>query len=555
MCPLTRSRLFPAALLVASAAALALAGASSGQPKKEKPKEAGSKYALVVGVRLYKKGELRNLSSADKDAKALADLFRRADYRRVVLLTYEAAADNVDLLPTARNIREQLRSLLEDCDKDDRFVFAFLGHGIQLEGAKDYYLCPMDAELGEPKTMVSLAEVYKEMEKCKAGHKLAILDGCFRGPQSGTSTAPLELRPRPQALDVPKGVAALFSCSEGQFSYESESLKQGIFTHYLLEGLKGKAAPAGSAGARLDGLVKHLQAEVRLRAKEDNGPRARQVPKLVGEAADYSLLGEAHGGADLINSVGMRFKLVPKGTFEMGSPATEQGRDPEEDPQHPVEITRPFYLGVYEVTQEEYEKVTGSNPSYFSAKGAGAPLVKGMDTRQFPVERVSWAEAVDFCKRLSELPTEKRLGRSYRLPTEAEWEHACRAGTKAPFHYGAALNSRQANHSGLSPYGGAPNGPNLQRPAPVGSYRPNAWGLYDMHGNVKEWCSDWYDGTYYNRSPRHDPTGGAGTTRTVRGGAWDSDGRKCRSAYRSGNDPTAKSNRIGFRVVCVLASN
>ncbi len=553
--PLTKSRLFPVLLLAVFGAALALPRSSSGQPKKEKEKEkeVGKKYALVVGVRLYKKGELRNLSSADKDAKALAGALLRAGYRRVVLLNYEAAADNVDLLPTARNIKEQLRSLLEDCEQDDSVVFAFLGHGVQLDGSKDYHLCPMDAELGEPKTMVSLGEVYKEMEKCKATNKLAILDGCFSNPQAGTSTVGIELKPKPQAIEVPKGVLALFSCSEGQFSYESETLKQGIFSHYLLEGLSGKAAPAGGASVKLDGLVKYVQSEARIRAKEDNGPKARQLPKLVGDSpAGYSVVTEVREGADLVNSIGMRLKLLPKGSFQMGSPIGEPGRDSDEGPQHLVEITRPFYVGIYEVTQEEYQQVTGTNPSHFSAKGGGSAGVAGKDTKRFPVENVSWEDANAFCKKLSDLPAEKRLGRTYRLPTEAEWEYACRAGTTAAFHYGPSLTSTQANMFGLSPYGGAPNGPNLQRPDEVGKYRPNAWGLYDMHGNVSEWCSDWFDGAFYARSPRQDPTGGVGTARIWRGGSWESDGRKCRSGYRSGNSPTGKSNTAGLRVVCVM---
>ena len=153
-----------------------------------------------------------------------------------------------------------------------------------------------------------------------------------------------------------------------------------------------------------------------------------------------------------------------------------------------------------------------------------------------------WSEAADFCRRLGELAAEKKAGRVYRLPTEAEWEYACRAGSTTPFHGGAALSSSMANFDGRFPYGGADKGPNLAKPAKVGSYAPNAWGLYDMHGNVAEWCADWYDPDYYTNSPKENPTGPAkGVVHTgfqrdffhvVRGGCWLDEAQALRAAYR-----------------------
>ena len=134
----------------------------------------------------------------------------------------------------------------------------------------------------------------------------------------------------------------------------------------------------------------------------------------------------------------------------MGSPRVEAGRLDDEE-QHEVEITRPFYMGMYTVTQAEYEEVMGQNPSYFSATGDGKDKVAGMDTRQFPVEMVTWNDAVEFCRKLSQLPAEQQAGRVYRLPTEAEWEYSCRAGTTTPFHFGNSLSSNQANTDGLHP--------------------------------------------------------------------------------------------------------
>src|SRR5262249_13994061 len=156
-----------------------------------------------------------------------------------------------------------------------------------------------------------------------------------------------------------------------------------------------------------------------------------------------------------------------------------------------------------------YREVMGSNPSWFSAGGGGRKAVEGMETADFPVENVTWKEAVAFCTKLSARAEERKAGRVYRLPTEAEWEYACRAGTKTPFSFGRSLSSRQANFDGTKPYGAA-RGKSLGRPAPVGSYRPNAWGLFDMHGNVFQWCADWYAKDYYENSPRRDPKGPAG---------------------------------------------
>ncbi len=258
---------------------------------------------------------------------------------------------------------------------------------------------------------------------------------------------------------------------------------------------------------------------------------------------------------EVTNSIGMKLVLIPAGKFLMGSPQDEKERDTDEE-QHEVSITKPFYLGVYVVTQAEYEKVMGNNPSWFSAKGDGKDEVKDMDTSRFPVENVSWDDAVAFCKKLSELPEEKKAGRVYRLPTEAEWEYACRAGTKTPFHFGNSLSSKQANFDGDLPYGEGDQGPNLERTAKVGSYAPNAFGLYDMHGNVWQWCQDWYDENYYKNSPREDPPGPAqALNRVVRGGGWGDEGEDCRSAFRDWNEPRDRGSDLGFRVVAVQSGN
>jgi formylglycine-generating enzyme required for sulfatase activity len=257
----------------------------------------------------------------------------------------------------------------------------------------------------------------------------------------------------------------------------------------------------------------------------------------------------------LTNSIGMKLVRIPSGRFTMGSPDGEAGREAMEGPRHRVEITRPFYLGVYEVTQGEYQKVMGSNPSYYRAGGGFAARVRGLNTSRFPVENVDWHDSVKFCEKLSALPREKAARRKYRLPTEAEWEYACRAGARehVPFAFGKSLSSRQANFDGNQPYGGAPTGTSLGRAVQVGSYKPNVWGLYDMHGNVWEWTADWYQAYSDRRDLTRDPTGAAtGTNRIFRGGSWTNPGSWCRTAKRYQAGPTAKNYLIGFRVACVV---
>jgi len=225
------------------------------------------------------------------------------------------------------------------------------------------------------------------------------------------------------------------------------------------------------------------------------------------------------GNVLITNSIGMKMVLIPAGEFMMGSPEGEGGTL--ERPQHRVRITKPFYLGVYEVTQEQYEKVMGANPSEFLGP-----------TR--PVERVTWDGAVNFCRKLGQ-----QEGKSYRLPTEAEWEYACRAGTTTQYGFGDDV-------SALGEY--AWYNKNAKSTHPVGGKRANGWGLYDMHGNVREWCADWHAPGYYAVSPAEDPIGpDSGTTRVLRGGAWTDRPVVLRSGFRDCVKPVTRRSVSGFR--------
>jgi len=254
------------------------------------------------------------------------------------------------------------------------------------------------------------------------------------------------------------------------------------------------------------------------------------------DAGDASPKPQRSDNAVISNSIGMRFVRIPRGTFLMGSPLGEIGRGNDEQ-QHEVRLSRDFYFGIHTVTQMQYEKVIGKNPSHFQGL-----KVKYVDSSNHPVDSVSYRDAEEFCRRLSELPEEQVAGRRYRLPTEAEWEYACRAGSKTAFSFG-----NDAANLGSYAWYDANSG---EMTHAVGSKRPNAFGLYDMHGNVWEWCSDWYDKEYYASSPATDPSGpDSGSFRVLRGGSWNNEPDCVRCASRPYFAPVYRISEFGIRLV------
>jgi formylglycine-generating enzyme required for sulfatase activity len=283
---------------------------------------------------------------------------------------------------------------------------------------------------------------------------------------------------------------------------------------------------------QLDSLVQRLEQTL-----------AAPVPQRPKSTKPFVFRGQFVRGSTprhiITNSLGMNLASIPAGRFTMGSPENEPKRYPVEGPQHEVELTRGLYPGVFPVTQDEYQQVVGSNPSFFTGDG------------RRPVETVSWFDAVAFCARLSEREQlspfyefageQVRIvgGNGYRLPTEAEWEYACRAGTTKRWWFGDE-ETRLAEFAWYKKN-------SVGTTHPVGDKPANAWGLHDMHGNVMDWCQDWYE--QYSPAPATNPIGPkSGAGRVCRGGSWYWAPRYCRSAYRMANHPKDRNDDIGFRV-------
>ena len=231
------------------------------------------------------------------------------------------------------------------------------------------------------------------------------------------------------------------------------------------------------------------------------------------------------------SSIANNMVYIPGGTFWMGCSPGDTECDVDESPRHKVTLS-PYYIGKYEVTQAEWWAVMGNNPSRFG----------GCDN--CPVEQVSWNDVQVFIKKLNQL-----TGQRYRLPTEAEWEYAARGGTTTKFHTGNCLSTSQANYDGNYPAEGCSKGQYRQKTLPAGSFSPNGYGLYDMSGNVWEWCSDWYGVDYYSSSPTTEPQGpGSGLRRVVRGGSWLSYALVCRVSDRFGFTPDFRIFDFGLRL-------
>ena len=559
---------------------------------------AGKRYAVLVGVKEYDHVKLKPLDYPENDVDEMAAILGQHKYD-VTLLTNTAGRRSEKLIPTLSNIETRLAEVLEKCRRNDTVIVALAGHGLQFEKQKptdpdDAYFCPQDAKplADRRETLLSLQKLYKRLDESGAGVKLLLVDACRDDPVAGRGRGvDGSTSPRP-----PQGVAALFSCSAGERAFESDKLKHGVFFHFVLEGMRGKAKDADGE-VTWDGLQTYVRKRVQLDVAGLVGGGVRQTPTLnAGELAGQSPVIFALGDVQqppppqddktyTSKTTGMKFVRIPKGTFTMGSSRAEQEDVAkqyfaskrqdwmDEESAHEVTISKDFYLGVHEVTRGEFRKFVEAEGFKTEAEtdgkgGRGLNLTTGKweddvkydwwtpgftQNDSHPVVNVSWNDAVKYAEWLS-----KKDGREYRLPTEAEWEYACRGGSTSRYSFGdededLAKYGNVSDASAKSTWRAkisisADDG--YAYTAPVGRFKSNKFGLYDMHGNVWEWCSDWYEG--YGSGRVTDPTGPAtGSFRVGRGGGWSFSAWLCRSAFRIGFDPSFRDNVLGFRLSLV----
>jgi formylglycine-generating enzyme required for sulfatase activity len=566
--------------------------------------DAGKRYAVLAGVEDYQHENLRRpkLEYAVEDVTDLGAVLRAAGYE-VVLLTDDTGRRDPSLAPTRANIERVVTEVLRRSGKADTVIIAFAGHGLQFQGQPDAFFCPADARpfADETATMVSVSKVYQELEKSFAGVKVLLVDACRNDPDPGRGRGvDGDNSPRP-----PRGVAALFSCSAGEKAYEHRDLAHGVFFHSVLDGLRGKASDSNGK-VTWDSLQAHVRSQVPELMKLHLPDRAQQPnlkADLVGSppvllrvaavaerrAAEDSALasGAVVIGRTVTNSIGMMLVRVPAGEFLMGStdadlerlhalfPGTSSQVTGDEKPQHRVRITKAIDVGAREVTVGQFKAFAAATGYKTEAEADGVTNsgwneVKGQfewdskytwrnpgfaQTDVHPVVLVSWNDAAAFCRWLS-----RKEELEYRLLTEAEWEYVCRAGTTSLFPEGddPEVLAKVGNvadkraRSGLAVWSTIRADDGYLYTAPVGSYRPNDWGLYDMLGNVAEWCADWYARDYYAASPQEDPPGRfMAQIRAHRGACWTSPTPYCRAAHRAWDSPSGRSTSLGFRVVRV----
>jgi formylglycine-generating enzyme required for sulfatase activity/uncharacterized caspase-like protein len=598
----------------------------------------GKNWAITIGINQY--DNLTPLNYAKSDAEAMRDFcLQEMGFEQVYYFSDDSepiASDNGPPLksqPTFATLSRFLRTRFEQpfLDAGDNLWFFFAGHGRRHKDRD--YLMPIDVDPGNlDGTAISLNYITERLRRCGADNVILFLDACRNeGARDGEGIGLKQ-----------QGVITLFSCSPNERSYEIEALRQGAFTHTLLQGLRVQGEGNCATVERLYDYLKWQVPELNsrhqkprqtpyaiaepatklhlilvpkfatladglplrsaaLEAENENDlelaeqlwihvlavwpadPQAiravmRIAVRLVsavpspeepmpvetqaswishqptlqmfqfevitvdaqGEEIQHESRTAEFFAEDLGKGVSLDMVSISGGTFWMGSPNTEIKRSKSEE-RCQVTISE-FFIGKYSVTQAQWNAI------------AALPQVRrvlDLDPANFiganrPIEQVSWDDAIEFCSRLSH-----KTGRPYRLPSEAEWEYACRAGTTTPFHFGETLTPELANYNGNHTYAQGPTGTYRGKTVDVGSFQPNAFGLYDMHGNVWEWCKD-----LWHKNDTEAPSDGSvrlnqnGNFYLLRGGSWEDIPWRCRSADRCGLTHGDCDNGFGFRVVC-----
>lgn len=537
---------------------------------------ADGKYALLVGVTEYRHAEMNKppLDYPEIDAKAVSDFLKQHGYEVDLLLGKQA---------TREAVLKKLEVLGQKGTQKGAVVVGFWGHGVEFEGSDEAMFCPYDTSVRlaadskgrelydkefkrliepNPETLIGMSKVLNGLKITGAGNRLLLADCCRNSPN----------RPRGRAFgsklkltDLPDNTAAIFACSSSEQAFEHKDWGHGAMTKCLLDLLPRLTSDGGDVNSITGRLRMNVSALV---SAQSGGRDSQTVHPLVNgvvelrlemsiqllvapfsalEAANaQKLTARALGVPETVkNSIGMELKLIPAGEFRMGSgkSAAELARifDSKAEyftggfPQHRVRLTKAFRMGTTEVTQGQWEEVMRTKP------WSGKPEVK--EGANYAASYVSWDDAQEFCRKLS-----AKDGATYRLPTEAEWEYSCRAGSMSLYGYGDSVSS-------LKEYAWCKE--NALRvdeayPHEVGRKRANNFGLSDMHGNVTEFCEDWYDEYGTRGALTINPTAvktGKQIYRISRGGSYALDAMYDRSAKRSGATPNRRSEIYGFRVV------
>lgn len=572
------------------------------------------RWAVIVGISRYKHHRL-NLKYADRDAEELYNVLVTPNgggfkQEHICKLTNEDA--------TTGNITRALRSFLKKPAREDLVVIYFACHGTpDFDRPGNVYLLSHDSDPDDiAGTALPMREIDLSLKENLHAEKVVVLvDACHSaaigggiGRRNAIDDSTLLNRYLQEISRAKGGLALLTSAEANEVSFEDSRWGggHGVFTHYLLKGMRGAADTDGNGIITTGELFEYVRDNVK-RATDykqhpligsnafDRNlpialvPQKRQTAEQLTSIAEpgevlkstriptpqqsrlnqlfsskthtfefqvisvneFGQLVEQHYQTaecwieDLGNGIELDMVFIPEGTFLMGTPDAKSKRYATERPQHQVTV-KPFLMSKYPVTNAQWSTIASLQQIHRN--------LKRRPSRQWaanqPVVEISWFDAVEFCDRLSQT-----TGKAYRLATEAEWEYACRAGTQTPFHFGETLTSDIVNCDATFPYRSAPKGIKREKATPVGSLQvTNSFGLFDMHGNVWEWCLDHWHDTYEGA-----PTSGAAwidSSKThnhvLRGGSWRNDPLRCRSASRWYGQADEGANNIGFRVVLPL---
>ncbi len=528
-----------------------------GWADEPKQPRSGEKWALLIGVNDY--AYFNKLFYCGKDQEDLARQLNIAGFAEDHIYLMTDDAKDSKYRTTKTNINQQIDGITRMAGENDVLLLGFSGHGISLNGQS--YVCPIDAKLDAANdTLISVDSIYKRFDakNCRAALKILLVDACRNDPTpevKAAGDAAADAKKLIQTLEkVPSGMVLFNSCSLGEFSREDKEFQHGVFSHFLVEGLSGNADANKDGIVTLQELADYTTRFTQKRVHDGTG--YSQQPKLtlnsinavgamnfeIGRVKKKEGEGDKPGDLRHDNQLGLELVWCPAGTFTMGSPKSEKERGEDEYPVT-VELTKGFWLGQTGVTQSQWHALMKDQLEPWK----GNARVKVGD--QFPATCVDWSLAAEFCRRMT--VAEAKAGRlpkgwKFDLPSEAQREYACRAGSNGAFSFGEA--SRNLDKFGWFDTNAASAGQEFAHE--VRQKTPNAWGLYDLHGNVNEWCADFYQSTLPGgKNPRVAVSPGGDEIRVNRGGDFTSSSDKCRSAARNANAPAYQSPTVGFRIV------